>query len=77
MGLYLLVSLNGFGKHWNEAFSSMRIKSYKNFLRLRIAPDGSLTIYPIGLKDVPRDRFDPPRNPPLSPRLIEPPIRID
>jgi hypothetical protein len=76
MGLYFLISLNGFGKHWNEAFSSMRIKNYKNFLRLRIAPGGRLTIYPIGLRSVPKDRSDPPRNPPLAPALIEPPIHV-
>lgn len=50
MGLYLLISLNVFGRHSNEAFSSLRIEDYKNFLRLRIAKDGSLTIFPIGIE---------------------------
>ena len=36
-GLYLLVSLNVFGRHSEEAFSALRIQDYKNFLRLHIA----------------------------------------
>src|SRR5262249_10109370 len=52
MGLYLLVSLNLFGRHWNEAFSSLAIPDWKHFLRLHIAPNGDLTIYPIGLERV-------------------------
>lgn len=77
MGLYLLACLNLTGRHWNEAFSSLRIRHYKNFLRLRIGKDGHLTIYPIGLKHVPKDRSVPPqKKPDLSPILIEPPIHI-
>jgi hypothetical protein len=76
MGVYLLICLNVFGKHWNEAFSALRIVDYKNFLRLRIGADGALTIYPVGLTNVPRDRGTPPKNPALSPHLIEPPIHV-
>jgi hypothetical protein len=54
MGLYLLVSLNVFGRHSNEAFSSLRIEDWKHFLRLRIDAEGGLTIFPIGLRRVPR-----------------------
>ena len=53
-GLYLLVSLNVFGRHSEEAFSALRIQDYKNFLRLHVAADGTLTIYPIKLPRVPR-----------------------
>jgi len=49
MGVYLLLSLNLFRQHHNEAFSALRIKDYKNFLRLKIAPNGKLEIYPIGV----------------------------
>lgn len=76
MGLYLFVNLFFFGAHWNEAFSSFAHRGYKNFLRLRIDPDGTLTAWPIGLTKVPRDRAEPPANPPLSPHLIEPAIVI-
>ncbi len=79
-----------FGRHCDEAFSSMRVEGYKHFLRMKIEPD-KLTIYPIGLKDVPSRRswraavpdadnvvkgpkFVPSR--PMKPRLIEPPIEI-
>ena len=64
----------------------MRIQDYKNFLRLHIARDGTLTIYPIKLPRVPR-RWRTPgsdereRTPSrlvpdgrLKPALIEPPI---
>src|SRR5262249_33563918 len=54
LGLYLLVSLNVSGRHANEAFSALRIEDWKPFLRLRIGPDGPLTIFPIGLRRVPR-----------------------
>lgn len=77
MGLYLLISLNMFGAHWNEAFSSLRIEGYKCFLRMHIGHDGSLTIYPIGLVNVPKDdRPGEPTNPPLYPHLVEAPIVI-
>jgi calcineurin-like phosphoesterase family protein len=75
-GLYLLFMLNMFGFHWNEGFSSFAHRGFKNMLRIRIAPDGTLTIFPIGLKRTPSDRSEPPRNPPLKPELIEGPIQI-
>lgn len=88
VGVYLLVSLGVFGRHSQEAFSALRIEDYKNFLRLRIDADGSLTLYPVGIERVPRSyrarrddeqaltpsRFVPEDGTP--PRLIEPPIRI-
>ena len=44
-----LLSRESSGFHANEAFSALRIQSHKNFLRFRISPDGSLTIYALGL----------------------------
>jgi len=53
MGIYLFVSLNIFGRHHNEAFSSLRIADFKNFLRFKIDADsGNLTIYPVGVDRV-------------------------
>jgi hypothetical protein len=76
-GVYLLLSLNLLKRHSNEAFSALRIEDYKCFLRLRIGKDGVLTIFPIGLKKVPKDDdAEGPRDPELLPHLIEPPIRI-
>jgi hypothetical protein len=85
MGLYLLISLNVFGRHSNEAFSSLAIQDWKNFLRLHIDKNGDLTIYPIGIRRVPRQWkargkgetgpelvSDDPRA--SEPELIEPPI---
>ena len=62
LGVYLLMSLNVFGRHSNEAFSSLRIEDWKSFLRFRIAEDGTLTIYPIGIQRVPR-RWKPAADP--------------
>jgi hypothetical protein len=69
----------------------MGIRHFKNFLRLKIEPD-KLTIYPIGLRRVPKRRgwrharqsgavgaFEGPAivpSRPLRPRLIEGPIEI-
>lgn len=53
-GLYLFISQYFFGRHNEESFSAARIQDYKNFLRLHIAKDGRLTIYPIKLERAPR-----------------------
>ena len=54
LGVYLFVSLNVFGRHSNEAFSSLRIQDYKQWLRLKIDAAGKLTIYTIAIDRVPR-----------------------
>lgn len=88
MGVYLLLSLNVFGAHPNEAFSSLAIPDWKNFVRLRISPDGRLWIFPIGIRRVPRAWKpgetvrepewvpDPRDKHATPPALIEPPIVI-
>nr|CCA25522.1 conserved hypothetical protein [Albugo laibachii Nc14] len=53
-GLYLYLSLNLWGVHYNEAFSALRISSYKNFLRLHIQPNGDLIVHAIGIDKMPR-----------------------
>ncbi len=76
--------------HAEDAFAALRIKNYRNFLRMKFEPD-QMTIYPIGLDKVPRfsgwtshpaDGPVPegrstlvPREP-LVPHLIEEPIII-
>jgi hypothetical protein len=85
MGLYLLVSLNVFRQHTNEAFSSLKIPDWKNFLRLHIDRDGTLTIYPVGIQKVPRTaklsdevlrepKFEPQDG--TRPELIEAPVVV-
>ena len=84
LGAYLFVSLNVFGRHHNEAFSSLAIPDWKNFLRLHIDDSGALRIYPIGIDRVPRTWRPASSGPRLvssdrratPPRLIEPPIVI-
>jgi hypothetical protein len=54
LGVYLFVSIRIFGRHGNEAFSSLRIADYKHWLRLKIDATGRLTLYAIALDRVPR-----------------------
>lgn len=54
MGAYLFVSVQMFGRHSNEAFSSLRIRDYKHWLRLRIDDQGELSIFCIGMDRVAR-----------------------
>jgi hypothetical protein len=78
------------GLHCDQAFASMGIPDFKNFLRMKVEPN-KLTIYPIGLRRSPRrwawrrardtglgvstgPAIVPMR--PLRPRLIEGPIEI-
>ena len=82
IGLYLWLCLTIWGAHWGH-FSSLAIQGYKSFLRLHIDGEGVLTVHPVGLTKVPRDRGwpwsrnAPPLNPELRPHLIEPAIRIE
>jgi len=90
-GLYWVVT-GIFGRmHSEQAFAALRIKNYKNFLRLKFERD-KLTIYPLGVDRVPgpdgwlnapRGKANPmPHNPkliaarPIDVRLIENPIVI-
>ena len=55
MGLYLLISCAVFGRHGNEAFSSLRIADHKHFLRLRLDARG-LQVFAVALDQVARFR---------------------
>jgi hypothetical protein len=69
-GLYLLVSVNVFKRHSNEAFSSLSIQDYKCFVRMKLERE-RLTLYPLGLRRTPRkwtwsareDTWTPKREP--------------
>ena len=87
MGIYLFVSLNFFGRHHNEAFSSLKIADYKNFLRLKIEENGDLVIYPVGVRKVAKkwkensdleenSRIVPDDSRATLPELIEEPVII-
>nr|WP_244162144.1 metallophosphoesterase [Micromonospora eburnea] len=83
VALYLLVA-GAFGVNVNELFAGQGIEDSKAFLRIRIDPDGTLTIYPIALDRVSHAwQLNPDQSPtaswltpqrPLHPRLAEPPI---
>lgn len=87
MGVYLLISLNVFQRHFDEAFAALRLEDWKEFLRLRIDASGNLTIFPIGIRRVPRrwkaraaagagSSFVPDDSRATPPALIEDPIRV-
>ncbi|MDH3742214.1 MAG: metallophosphoesterase, partial [Hyphomicrobiales bacterium] len=63
-GAFLLFSLNVMNLQWTNAFSSLRIEDYKNFLRLKIDKNGHLTVYPVGIERTGQE--------PSPPHLIEP-----
>ena len=82
---YLLIAAS-FGVNLNELFAGQGIEDAKSFLRLHIAPDGALTIYPIAIDRISRAwQADPQGAPdtswlspkdPLPARLAEPPLTI-
>lgn len=53
MAIYLLFGAR-FGVNLNELFSAQGIIDSKSFLRMHIAADGTLTIYPLGVRRVVR-----------------------
>jgi hypothetical protein len=53
-GTYLYLANCFLNAHLTEAFSSLRIESYKNFVRFHINTDGELEIYVLGVDRVPR-----------------------
>jgi hypothetical protein len=79
VSLYLLIA-SRFKVNLNELFAGQGIEDYKSFLRMRIAPDGSLTLYAVGLdkiskKWVPQmagSWFGPAT--PLKARLVDDPV---
>jgi hypothetical protein len=86
VGVYLFVSARC-NELLDYAYASLRIQDWKSFVRLRIAKDGTLTIYPIGFQRIARSwarrtgeegrsqlEPDDPRATP--PELIEVPIVI-
>jgi hypothetical protein len=85
MGVYLYVSLRLFHRHTQEAYSAQRLTDYKNFVRFHLDRNGTVTMYPIGLKKVPTrwrksaqqggPKWVPDRGE-MKPELIEEPIVV-
>ena len=70
LGAYLFLSLRIFGRHATEAFSSLRIQDYKQWLRLRIDAAGALSLFAIGIDRVPRKWSE--QNQAMDPRATRP-----
>jgi len=70
----------------NELFAAQGIVDTKSFLRMHFAPDGSLTIYAIGVDRVSRRWRANPAAPPHAPwiepvdpvryKLVDDPVRL-
>jgi len=52
MGTYLYISGAFLNSHLTESFSSLRIESFKNFIRFHINSSGDLEVYVLGLDRV-------------------------
>ncbi len=88
IGLYLIVMNRLCGAHTNEVFSCQHNPHYKNMLRLHVADDGVLTMYPLGVPTVETDWQIQPAGNPDDPwfvgeksiaervELIEPPVDV-
>lgn len=57
-GIWIYVSYQLLGCHADTAFSACRIADWKNFLRMHISADGTLTLYVIGVQRVCRRWHD-------------------
>jgi hypothetical protein len=84
-GGYLFVSERT-GRHANDAFAALHLTSYKNFVRMKLARDGSLWVFPFGVDGVKEwrpkigdDASGAPMVPPGPPQahLIHDPIHIE
>ena len=80
---YLLIA-GRFGVNVNELFAGQGIEDAKCFLRMRVAPDGTLTVYPVAVDRICRRWRANPDGPSdsswlvpeteLPVRLAEPPV---
>jgi hypothetical protein len=78
LGLYLLISMAVFGRHANEAYSSLRIQDFKQWLRLRIDREGVLTGWCFAIDRVPRRwRDDASGRPQADDARATPPRVVD
>ena len=75
-GVYLITTSLLIGVNSNDAFSTLSLTSYRNFLRLRVK-DGKLTIFPIGVGQVPIRSQWKPRTMEPAPSLVFPVIPIE
>ncbi|MEJ2864269.1 metallophosphoesterase family protein [Actinomycetospora flava] len=79
LSTFLLIAARGANR--NELFAAQSIEDHKGFLRLRVDPDGTLTLYALGVGTVPRRwRWSPGATPRWTPRtpvdvhLVDEPI---
>jgi hypothetical protein len=76
VSLYLLIAAS-FKVNVNELFAGQGIEDFKCFLRMRFAPDGTMSIYVVGVDSVSRKWVAQPSGSwfrpatPLKPRLVD------
>ena len=67
LSTYLIFCCIALKAHGNEAFSAMGRTDYKNFLRLHISQNGTLDVYPLGIRKTTNNwRVDPGKAPEAS-----------
>ncbi len=86
--IYLFLMQTLFKRHATHSFSSQHLQDYRSFVRLRFDDDGGLTLFPIGMRKVPRkwryvaerepaDPWFEPVDRDIECHLIEEPFRIE
>jgi hypothetical protein len=66
-GIYLWFAGRYLPQQLNDVFSALAVEDYKNFLRLHLDAQGQLTLYPIGIRRVPREwQLNPDASPGAS-----------
>jgi len=61
LGCYLALSVGLLGTHFDEGFSSLRVKDFKGFVRIRISEEGDMEVYSLGMKKIPTIWAEDPR----------------
>ena len=60
-GIYLYISGNWMHVHYDESFSALQVEDRKAFIRMHIDRNGTLTLYALGLREVPKEWREDPR----------------
>lgn len=60
-GIYLYISGNWLHVHYDESFSALQIEDRKAFIRMHIDSSGDLTLFALGIKEVPKEWREDPR----------------
>lgn len=60
-GVYLYISGNWLHVHYDESFSALQVEDRKAFIRMHIDSSGDLSVYALGIREVPKEWREDPR----------------